>query len=143
MVFGKIEPQKLTLNSENAQFLMTLPQTVLQDIKKSFEYVHCDVKIYWISPENTMKFHNCLHATIGVAKRTKELFQLNAWEKYPDLQKHCQRLAYFLKKEDCLQNFFFQLLGIPLVSLMLKWYIPYKIRIDDERKKFHFKTISN
>ncbi len=41
-----IWPRKLTLNSENAQFLMTLPQTVLQDIKKSFEYVHWDVKIY-------------------------------------------------------------------------------------------------
>ena len=46
-----IWPRKLTLNSENAQFLMALPQTVLQDGKKSFEYVHWDVKIYWISPE--------------------------------------------------------------------------------------------
>ena len=30
---------------------MTLPQTILQDIKKSLEYVYWDVKIYWISPE--------------------------------------------------------------------------------------------
>ena len=30
-----IWPQKLTLNSENAQFLMTLPQTGLKIIKKS------------------------------------------------------------------------------------------------------------
>ena len=28
-----IWPQKLTLNSENAQYLTTLPQTVLQNIK--------------------------------------------------------------------------------------------------------------
>ncbi len=41
-----IWPRKLTLNSENAQFLTTLTQTVLQDIKKSFEYVYWDVKIY-------------------------------------------------------------------------------------------------
>ena len=39
-------PQKLTLNSENNQFLTTMPQTVLQDIKKFFGYVHWDVKIY-------------------------------------------------------------------------------------------------
>ena len=31
-------PQKLTLNSENAQCLTTLPQTISKDIKKSFEY---------------------------------------------------------------------------------------------------------
>ena len=41
-----IWPQKLTLNSLNAQFLTTLHQKFLQDIKKSFEYVHLDVKIY-------------------------------------------------------------------------------------------------
>ena len=41
-----IWPRKLTLNSENAQCLTTLPQTVLQDIKKSFEYAHREVKIY-------------------------------------------------------------------------------------------------
>ena len=29
-----IWPQKLTLNSENVQYLMALPQTVLQDTKK-------------------------------------------------------------------------------------------------------------
>ena len=31
-------------------FLTALNQKVLQDIKKSFEDVHLDAKIYWISP---------------------------------------------------------------------------------------------
>ena len=35
-----IWPQKLTLKSENALFLPALPQTVLQDINKSFQDVH-------------------------------------------------------------------------------------------------------
>jgi len=35
-----IWPQKLTLKSENALFLPALPQTVLQDMKKSFQYLH-------------------------------------------------------------------------------------------------------
>ena len=39
-----IWPRKLTLNSDNAQFLTTLPQTILQDIRKSFEYVHWNEK---------------------------------------------------------------------------------------------------
>ena len=43
-------PQKLTLNFENVHFLTTLPQTILQDIKKSFEYAYWEVKIYCISP---------------------------------------------------------------------------------------------
>ena len=92
-----------------------------------------------------MKFHNCLHATIGVAKRTKELFSVECLGEIPRLAKTLSTasLLFAHLKEDCLQNFFFQLLGIPLVSLKLKRYIPYKIRIDDERKKFHFKTISN
>ena len=33
---------------------MPLPQTMLQDIKKSFEYVHWDVTIHWISPETLL-----------------------------------------------------------------------------------------
>ena len=42
----------MTLNSENVQFLTTLPQTVLQDIKKAFEYARWEVKIYQNSPES-------------------------------------------------------------------------------------------
>ena len=44
-----IWPWKLILNSENAQCLTTLPQTILKYTKKSFEYVDWDVKTYWFS----------------------------------------------------------------------------------------------
>ena len=43
-------------------FLKALTQDVLQDIKKSFEYAHSDIKIYWILPD-TMKLQNCHHAS--------------------------------------------------------------------------------
>ena len=35
---------------KNSRFLKALNQTVLQDIKKSFEDVHLNVKVYQISP---------------------------------------------------------------------------------------------
>ena len=41
--------KKLSLKTENTQFLTALYQVVLQDIKKSFEEAHLDAKIYWIS----------------------------------------------------------------------------------------------
>ena len=57
-----IWPWKLTLNSGNAQFLMILPQTVLQDIKKSFEYAHWGgenlLNFTWV----TIKFQDPNHA---------------------------------------------------------------------------------
>ena len=37
---GHIWPQKLTLKSENALFLMARHQTLLQDTNKSFQDVH-------------------------------------------------------------------------------------------------------
>ena len=39
----------MTLNF--SQFLTALTQKVLQGVKKSFEYVHWDIKIYWILPD--------------------------------------------------------------------------------------------
>ena len=40
------------LNFEIAQFLMALTQKVLQDVKKSFDYVHLNTKIHGISPDS-------------------------------------------------------------------------------------------
>ena len=42
-------PPKLTLKTENVQFLTVFNQKLLQDIKKSSEEVHLDAQIYWIS----------------------------------------------------------------------------------------------
>ena len=41
----------MTQNYENTQFLKTLHQKVLQDIKNSFQIVHWEVKTYWISAD--------------------------------------------------------------------------------------------
>ena len=38
------------MKTENVKFLPSLPQVVLQGIKKSFEGAHWDAKIYWKSP---------------------------------------------------------------------------------------------
>ena len=48
---NEIWPLKMILNFENSQFLTALTQKVLQGIKKSFEYAHWDIKIYWILPD--------------------------------------------------------------------------------------------
>ena len=45
-------PWKFTLKTENALFLTALTQVALQDIKKSSQYVHLDIKIYGISPDS-------------------------------------------------------------------------------------------
>ena len=47
----EIWPQKLTLKFAIFQFLKTLTQKVLQDIKKSFEYANWCTKIYRIFPD--------------------------------------------------------------------------------------------
>ena len=40
---------KLALKTENSCFLTSLIQKFLRGIKKSFEDVHFDTKLYWIS----------------------------------------------------------------------------------------------
>ena len=44
-----MRPWKLALKTKNSRFLKALNQTVLQYIRKSFEDVHLDEKIYLIS----------------------------------------------------------------------------------------------
>ena len=50
IIFRKIKLifrlKKLTLKTENGKFLISLPQVVLQDIKKSIEGAHWDAKNY-------------------------------------------------------------------------------------------------
>ena len=38
--------QKLTLRTQNGQFLASLNQVVIQDMKNSFKKAHLDAKIY-------------------------------------------------------------------------------------------------
>ena len=45
-------PHKSTPNFENYQFLMALTQKVFQDLNKSFEHGHLDIKIFSISPHS-------------------------------------------------------------------------------------------
>ena len=43
-------PWKVASKTKNSLLLTALNQMVLKDIKKSFEDVHLDAKIYWVSP---------------------------------------------------------------------------------------------
>ena len=47
LIFGL---KKFTLKTENINILTSLPQVVLQDIKRSFEGAHWDAKNYGNSP---------------------------------------------------------------------------------------------
>ena len=52
----------MKIETWNSCFFTDLSQKVLKDIKKSFEIVHLDAKIYSISPAS-LKFHNVHHIT--------------------------------------------------------------------------------
>ena len=56
--------------------MTALTQVVLQDNEKSSQYVHLDVKIYWILSE-TLKFHNPVHARAKWAHTVQKLLEMD------------------------------------------------------------------